>query len=82
MMLLAYRPFIDPIAADHWWYLLLIPLSLGIAVAYKGVRVAELKDFPRQVAAMTVQIVVAMILLGLASYIFVQYIVPAVVPRH
>ena len=24
---LAYRPFIDPIGADRWWYLLLIPLA-------------------------------------------------------
>src|SRR5262249_58964839 len=81
MTLLAYRPFIDYISADRWWYLLLIPMALGIALAYKAVRVPDLKDYPREVAIMTVQIIVAMIVLGVASYLFVQYIVPAVVPK-
>jgi hypothetical protein len=81
MMLLAYTPFIDPIDAHRWWYVLLIPMALGVAIAYKAVRVADLKDFPRQVAIMTVQIVVAMIALGAASYVFVQFIAPMIVPR-
>ena len=78
---LAYRPFIDPINAHHWWYLLLIPMALGISVAYKAVRVPDLKEFPRAVAVMTVQIVVAMIALGAASYVCVQYVVPMVVAK-
>lgn len=81
MMLLAYRPFLDPIAADRWWYLMLIPMALGISVAYKATRVKDLKDYPREVAIMTVQIVVAMIALGFASYLFVQYVVPMVTPK-
>jgi hypothetical protein len=80
-LLLAYRPFLDPIHADRWWYLLLIPLALGIAVSYKAVRIPDLKDYSRQVAVMTVQIVLAMIALGLASYVFVQYLVPRIVPH-
>lgn len=79
--LLAYTPFIDPIDANRWWYLLLIPLAVGIAVAYKAVRVADLKDYFRQVVVMAVQITVAMIALGAASYVFVQFVVPMIVPR-
>jgi hypothetical protein len=81
LTLLAYTPFIDPIKADKWWYLLLIPMSLGIAIAYKGVRTADLKDLPRQVLIMTVQIVVTMIALGAASYVFVEYVVPRIVAQ-
>ena len=83
MSLLAYVPFIDPIdpvRADHLWYLILIPMALGVSIAYKAVRVPDLKDMPRQVAIMTVQIVVTMIALGAASYLFVQHIVPLIVP--
>jgi hypothetical protein len=81
MMLLAYRPFIDPLPVDHWWYLMLVPMALGISVAYKATRVKDLKDFPREFLIMTVQIVVAMIALGVASYLFVQFIAPMVTPN-
>ena len=81
MSLLAYIPFIDPIHADRWWYLFLIPMSLGISMAYKAVRIPDLREFPRQVLIMTVQIVVAMIALGAASYLFVQHIVPLIAPK-
>ena len=80
MNLLAYTPFIDPINAHRWWYLLLIPMALGISVAYKAVRIPELKDLPRQVIIMTVQIVIAMIALGAGAFVFVQYIAPRIVP--
>jgi hypothetical protein len=76
---LAYVPFIDPIdaiSADRLWYLFLIPMALGVSIAYKAVRIPDLKDMPRQVGIMTVQIVVTMIALGAASYLFVQHIVP------
>jgi hypothetical protein len=79
-MFLAYTPFIDPINAHRWWYLLLIPMALGISVAYKAVRIADLKDFPRQVIIMTVQIVIAMIALGAGAFVFVQFVAPRIVP--
>lgn len=81
MSLFAYVPFIDPIHADHWWYLFLVPMALGVSIAYKAVRVPELKGLPRQVAVMTVQIVITMIALGAASYLFVQHIAPLIVPK-
>jgi hypothetical protein len=56
-------------------------MAIGIAVAYKAVRVADLKDYLRQVVVMAVQITVAMIALGAASYVFVQFVVPMIVPR-
>ncbi|MDX2146314.1 MAG: hypothetical protein SFZ23_02230 [Planctomycetota bacterium] len=82
---LAYRPFIDPIDelidAHRLWFLLLIPLALLVSMAYKAVRIPTMQDFWRQVAVMTVQIVVAIIGLGAASFIVIQFIVPRIVPH-
>ncbi len=77
---LAWRPFLDPLQMHSLWFVLLVPLSFGIAVAYRAVRVATFKHFWFKVCVLTVQIVVSMILLGIASYLFVQLIVPMLVP--
>lgn len=74
---LSYIPFITPMSAVHtWWYLLIIPLSFGIAVIYKALRVHDLRDFWRQVAVMTSQIILAMIALAVCLVLLVQVLVP------
>lgn len=78
--ILAYTPFIDPINVHRVWFWLLIPLSLGISITYKAVRVGDMRHYPRQVLVMTVQIVAAMVLLGLASYLLIQHILPRILP--
>lgn len=79
---LAYRPFVDPIDLQRGWYLLLIPLSLGIAVAYKAVRVSDMRTYPREVIVMTIQIIFAMLALGAASFMLVQHVLPMVLPMR
>ena len=79
--LLAYRPFLDPLPLDSYWYLLLIPISIGISLAYKAVRVRDMKDYPRQVLVLTIQIVVSMAALGVGMYIVVQHVLPVIAPR-
>ncbi|MFZ4573476.1 MAG: hypothetical protein ACOYN0_03700 [Phycisphaerales bacterium] len=79
--LLAYRPFLDPLPLDAYWYLLLIPIAIGISLAYKAVRVREMKDYPRQVLVLTIQIVVSMVALGVGMYIVVQHALPIIAPR-
>jgi len=79
-LLLAWRPFLDPLDAHDVWYLLLIPLALGISWSYKAVRVRSLDEFWRQMLAMTIQTIVAMIALGLAVFIFVEHLVPMILP--
>lgn len=75
--LLAYVPFIDPLhGVNHWWYVLLLPLSFGIAVIYKAVRLPDLADFWRHVTAMTIQVVLAMIGLALFMVLLVQVLIP------
>ena len=67
-----WRPFLDPINAHSFWYLLLIPISFFISVAYKAVRVRSLKGYWTAVGVMTVQIVLGMIALAVAFYLLVQ----------
>jgi hypothetical protein len=69
---LAWRPFLDPIDAHRWWYLLLIPLALGVSMAYKAVRTQNLRRYPIEVVIMTGQVVLGMIALAAASYILVE----------
>lgn len=77
-MMLGYTPFIDPINAHQWWYLLLLPLAVLIAIAYKAVRVETLRDFPREAAVMAVQIVLGIVLIGVASFLFVEKVLPLI----
>lgn len=77
MMMLAYIPLLHPIHAFHtWWYLLLLPLSFGISMIYKAMRVHDLRVYWREVIVMTIQIVLAMIALAIALVVLVQVIVP------
>ena len=79
-LLLAWRPFLDPMNLHAWWWAFLLPLSVGVSAAYKAVRVDDLKDWPRQVAVMTAQIILGMILLGIAAYLFLAFVLPRVLP--
>ncbi|MBX3365025.1 MAG: hypothetical protein KF866_09690 [Phycisphaeraceae bacterium] len=77
---LAYRPFLDPLDAHRFWWALLLPLALFTAMAYKAVRVPVLDRYWRQVGIMSLQIVIGMVALGFAFYLFTQIILPRVLP--
>jgi hypothetical protein len=79
MPLLAYIPFLDPLDVFHdWWFLLVIPLSFGISIIYKAMRMACLDGYWRQVAVMTTQIVLAMIAGAILLMLFVELVIPLV----
>lgn len=71
-----YRPFIDPINLHDRWWLTLLPLALGISLAYKAIRVKTFDGYAKQVLLMTAQIIGGMILLSAILYVFVDVIVP------
>ncbi|MDQ7012971.1 MAG: hypothetical protein Q9O74_03635 [Planctomycetota bacterium] len=77
---LAWRPFFDPLDLHRQWFLLLIPLAFGIAVTYRAVRVNTFERYWLKTVILTVQIVLAMILLGTAAYVFIQFAVPYLLP--
>jgi hypothetical protein len=79
-VVLAWRPFLDPLNLHEYWWAFLVPLSLGIAVAYKAVRLRELgAAYWRAVVIMTAQIVLAMILLGAAMFVLLEFVIPRIV---
>lgn len=73
-----YRPFIDPLELHQWWFLMLIPMSLGVAMVYRAVRLPTLEKYWTSVMVMTLQIIGGMLLLAAASYwlvmIFARFI--------
>ena len=77
---LAWTPFIDPIDANGVWYLLLIPIALGVALAFKAVRVGEMRKYPRHVAMMTTQIVFGIVMLAIASFVVIDWVLPILTP--
>lgn len=79
-----YRPFIDPLPVSgvhKHWYLLLLPMSFGVAVVYKAVALQTMERYWQQVGYMTLQILVGMILLAVASYLLVMLYVPFMAAR-
>lgn len=78
---LAWRPFLDPLPLEEWWYLLLVPLALLISIGYKAVRVGDMGRYWRDVAIMTVQVILAMILLWIGAYLIIFRIVPLILPQ-
>ena len=73
---LAWRPFIDPMDAHSWWFLLIFPVAFLVSVAWKAVRVDDIRKLPRAVGVMTVQVVLAMLGLGLAAYLGLIVVLP------
>ena len=79
---LAWRPFLDPLDLHAYWYFLLVPLALGISIAYKAVRVRNMDRYWLNVLSMTAQVVGAIIGLGILAYIVLILIVPWLVPME
>jgi hypothetical protein len=53
MFSLGLAPFMQPLPAWDYWYLLAIPLCAGVAVVYKAIRCRWMKSVPREAAKMT-----------------------------
>jgi hypothetical protein len=79
-MLGAWRPFLDPLELHAYWWAFLFPLALLISVVYKAVRVDSMGQWVRGTVVMTVQIIVAMILLGVAAFCFLEFVLPRIAP--
>ncbi|MEQ8845548.1 MAG: hypothetical protein RIB58_11905 [Phycisphaerales bacterium] len=73
---LAWRPFIDPVDAHAWWFLLIFPVAFLVSLAWKAVRIDDIRRLPRAVLVMTAQVVLAMLGLGLAAYIGLTLVLP------
>lgn len=81
MWTLAYRPFLDPLPLQDLWFVLLIPVSMLVSLAYKAVRVRDMKQLHRQVIAMTIQVTLGMVLLGALVFVTITYLLPIIAPK-
>lgn len=72
---LAYRPFIDPLPIGNsgGWVWLFVPLVILVAVAYKTIKLRDLRELPRQSAVLTLQIVVFMGLAATALWVLTLF---------
>jgi len=75
--IIAWTPLFDPInAVFTWWFLLAPVLAFGVAMIYKAMRVPNVRSYWRQVAVLTMQIVLGMIVLALCLFALTEWIVP------
>ena len=65
LLLLAWRPLLEPLPVDRYWLLTLVPLVLGISLVYKAIRMDDLRALPGQALWLTGQ-VLAFLALGAA----------------
>jgi len=79
-MVLGYTPFIDAMRIHDPWYLLIVPMVVLLAIGYKAVRVADARDYPREVVMFTVQVLVAMALLAALFTLVITVLIPMLAP--
>jgi hypothetical protein len=78
---LALRPFLDPLNVHDVWWLFLAPMALGISIVYKAVRLPTLERYWLHVFVMVAQIILGMLGLAIASYLFVEVYVRFIADR-
>ncbi|MFA9479379.1 hypothetical protein ACERK3_13900 [Phycisphaerales bacterium AB-hyl4] len=70
--LLAWRPLLDPLPIDNVWMILLLPLSVGVAIVYKTIKLNDMATLPRQAAVLSAQIIVFMLLAAAIIWVVVE----------
>ena len=75
--LLGWIPFLQPAGSfGNLWWLLMIPLILGISIAYRATHDASIDHFWRRVFMFATKSTLAMGSLALVMYLFVYWVIP------
>jgi hypothetical protein len=69
-----YEPFKKPLPVWDYWYLLALPLCLGIAIVYKSVRCDSMKRVPREAGVLFVTIIAALVLIAGGLALLVNFL--------
>lgn len=80
LVIVGWRPFLDPLPLHQAWWALLVPLSFLVAMVYKAVRLPTLEGYWRAVGVMTAQIVLLMAVLWVAVFVAVRWLIPLLAP--
>lgn len=76
---MSWVPFITPFhALQPYWFWLLVPLSFGVSMIYRGLRMETFERYWWQVLALTTFIVLSVIGLAIALAVLVEWVIPAI----
>jgi hypothetical protein len=67
-----FRPFWQPLPVWDYWYLLLVPLCLGVSIVYKSIKCHRMRQVPREAAVIFLMILAGMVLAGAALLALVR----------
>jgi hypothetical protein len=73
---LAYTPFLDPLDLHGAWFVLLVPLAFLVAMAYKAVRVPDLRTYWRHTVFFALQILGGILGLYILAMLLVRVGLP------
>ena len=68
----AFEPFRQPLPVWDYWYLLLLPLCLGISIVYKSIKVRTMRQMPREAGVIFVMIILGMALAAAALLVLTR----------
>ncbi|MDP6987197.1 MAG: hypothetical protein QGG74_04045 [Phycisphaerales bacterium] len=75
---MAWIPFLQPIPElVSFWYILCIPLVIGVSMVYKALWTPEGRSWGQQVAVMSVLLVLGLVSLAILLGVIVQAVIPA-----
>ena len=60
---LGYTPFLEPLPIEGIWWMLAVPLVLGVAVVYKTLKLDDLSALPREAALLAGSVLLFMLAL-------------------
>ena len=60
LTILAYTPFIDPLPAWNFWMALIVPLTVGVSIAYKSIKCRSMSQVPREATQISILILIGM----------------------
>jgi len=63
-----FQLFRQPLPIWDYWYLLLIPLCVGISIVYKDIKCREVKQVPKEASVICIVILLGMTLAAVALY--------------
>jgi hypothetical protein len=73
----AWIPLLEPLPLAHrCWWLLIVPIAVGVSLAWKAVRLESVERWQRPVAIMSGQIVLAVAGIALGLFLLVQIVLP------
>jgi hypothetical protein len=74
---LAHTPFIEPLPLAHrYWWLLIVPVAIGVSMAWKAVRLKSLDDYWRHVVSMAVQVILGVAGIAVGLYVLIILVLP------